>query len=93
VVMTDDLWGTALRSYVLDGADVHPVHYPDSAFGRLVEEAVRAGNDVLMITYPRKVPLMIAVIERLAERDSRVREHVDAAARRIILCKRRLKLL
>jgi len=93
VVMTDDLWGTALRSYAVDGADVHPVHYPDSAFRRLVEEAVRAGNDMLMITFPRKVPTMIQAIEQQAQREPGIREHIDNAARRILICKQRLGLL
>jgi beta-N-acetylhexosaminidase len=93
IVMTDDLWGTALRSHVAGGAEVHPVQYPDSAFARLVELAVRAGNDMLMITFPQKVPIMIATIVRLAEQDPAVAAHVDRAARRIVRSKHKLGIL
>jgi beta-N-acetylhexosaminidase len=93
VIMTDDLWGTALRSHMLPGATVHPVDYPDSAFARLVERAVKAGNDMLMITFPRKVPLMIQTIVGLARQDPAVAAHVDNAARRIVRSKYQLGML
>ncbi|MBD3239897.1 MAG: hypothetical protein GF331_04875 [Chitinivibrionales bacterium] len=93
VVMTDDLWGTALRSYMLPGQRIHAVHYPDEAFGRLVREAVLAGNDMLMITFPRKVPFMIETITALADENEQVRTHIDSAARRILANKDRLGLL
>lgn len=93
VVMTDDLWGTALRSYMLPGQRIHAVHYPDDAFGRLVREAVLAGNDMLMITFPRKVPFMIETITALADQNEQVRVHIENAARRILSSKDRLGLL
>ncbi len=93
IVMTDDLWGTALRSHVVGGAEVHPVEYPDSAFARLVELAVRAGNDMLMITFPQKVALLRATIVRLAREDTAVAAHVDRAARRVIASKHALGML
>ncbi len=93
VVMTDDLWGTALRSYMLPGRAIHAVHYPDDAFGMLVRQAVLAGNDMLMITFPRKVPFMIETITALANENEQVRIHIDNAARRILSSKDRLGLL
>lgn len=93
VIMTDDLWGTALRSFMLPGRKIHRTVYPDSAFAKLVEMAVRAGNDILMITYPVKVPVMLDVIEGLAERDPAVADHVDRAASRILMLKRRIGML
>jgi len=93
VVMTDDLWGTALRAYGLPGAAIHPVEYPDSAFAGLVRRAVAAGNDILMITFPRKVPLMVSTIEAMAQQSDETRAHVRAAARRVLLAKQAAGLL
>ena len=93
IIMTDDLWGAALRGYVLPDSTVRPARYPDSAFVRLVEYAVRAGNDLLMITYPRKVPLMITAITAMAESDASVKEHIDNAVRRILKAKKKLGLI
>ena len=93
IIMTDDLWGAALRGYVLPDSTVPPAGYPDSAFARLVEYAVRAGNDMLMITYPRKVPLMITVITAMAENDASVKAHIDDAVRRILKAKKKLGLI
>ncbi|MBD3315947.1 MAG: hypothetical protein GF344_09185 [Chitinivibrionales bacterium] len=92
VIMTDDLWGTALRSFVLPGRRIHRTIYPDSAFAKLVEMAVRAGNDVLMITYPAKVPMMLEVMQSLAHYDHNVAEQIDRAARRILILKKRMGL-
>ena len=91
--MTDDLWGAALRGYVLPDSTVPPAGYPDSAFALLVEYAVRAGNDMLMITYPRKVPLMLTAITAMAENDASVKTHLDDAVRRILKAKKKLGLI
>jgi beta-N-acetylhexosaminidase len=92
IIMTDDLWGTSLRSFMLPGMQPNARTYPDSAFGRMVECAVRAGNDMLMITYPGKVPLMIRTITDLAGRDPRVAASVDSSVRRILLAKEKTGL-
>ncbi|MBN2189006.1 MAG: glycoside hydrolase family 3 protein [Chitinispirillaceae bacterium] len=96
IIMTDDLWTASLRGYILPDSAAHPAGlpaaYPDSAFEKLVASAVRAGNDMLMITYPRKVPLMIATITAMAENDASVKVHVDNAARRILAAKKKLGL-
>lgn len=93
IILTDDLWGASLRSYILPDSTIRPSAYPDSAFARLVECAVRAGNDMLMITYPQKVPLMITTITAMAGSDADVHAHVDAAARRILTAKKKLGLI
>jgi beta-N-acetylhexosaminidase len=98
IIMTDDLWTASLRGYILLDSIAHPAAaypaaaYPDSAFALLVACAVRAGNDMLMITYPQKVPLMIATITSLAENDASVKAHMDSAARRILTAKDKLGL-
>ncbi|MGD9201673.1 MAG: glycoside hydrolase family 3 N-terminal domain-containing protein [Chitinispirillia bacterium] len=93
VIITDDLWGTALRSYTYPGKKIDHLNYPDSAFVRIVELAVKAGNDMLMITYPIKVELIIDKIIEMANEDKAILEHVNAAVRRIMLLKSKLKLL
>jgi beta-N-acetylhexosaminidase len=93
VIMTDDLWTTSLRQFILPDATVHPSRYPDSAFTRLVACAVRAGNDMLMITYPQKVPLMVRTIVAMAEADASIKEHVNSAVRRILKAKQRIGLI
>jgi beta-N-acetylhexosaminidase len=93
IIMTDDLWTTSLRHFILPDAAVHPSRYPDSAFAHLVTCAVRAGNDMLMITYPQKVPLIIRAIMTMAKDDASVAGHVDSAVRRILQAKQRIGLI
>ena len=92
IIMTDDLWGVALRSFALPGHKIRTLTYPDTAFIKIVEYAVKAGNDMLMITYPEKVPLILDTIERLASDDPAILNHVNSAVRRIISLKTKLKL-
>jgi hypothetical protein len=47
---------------------------------------------MLMITFPKKVPLIVDTIEKLAKHDPAVLEHVNAAVRRILVLKYKLKL-
>jgi beta-glucosidase-like glycosyl hydrolase len=93
IIMTDDLWSASLMRYILPDSTVHPARYPDSAFARLVESAVRAGNDMLMITYPQKVPLMITTITAMAENDASIKAQIDDAVRRILKAKKKLGLI
>ena len=92
IIITDDLWGVALRSFTYPGKKIETSKYPDSAFIRIVEYVVKAGNDVLMITYPEKVPLILDTIEKLAANDPAVLRHVNAAAGRIMALKSKLNL-
>lgn len=92
VLMTDDLWGAALRAYAGGKAEVHPVRYPDGDFRKLVEMAFWAGNDVFMITFPAKVPLIRSVLLGLARNDAAARERIDASVARILAAKARMGL-
>jgi beta-N-acetylhexosaminidase len=92
VLMTDDLWGAALRAYASGKAEVHPVRYPDEDFRKLVEMAFWAGNDMFMITFPAKVPLIQETLLGLARRDAAARERIDASVARILAAKARLGL-
>jgi beta-N-acetylhexosaminidase len=92
VLMTDDLWGAALRAYAGGKPEVDPVHYPDADFRKLVEMAFWAGNDVFMITFPAKVPLIQAVLLELARNDAAARERIDASVARILAAKANMGL-
>ncbi len=92
VVMTDDLWGTALRSWV-SGGEVDRVEYSDDDLRRLTLLAFDAGCDVLMITFPAKAVLMKQMlVESIAEDDERM-ESLNESVLRILLLKVRLGLL
>jgi len=92
LILTDDLWGTALRSYINPGAKIHKTSYPDKAFRKLIESAVLAGNDMFIITYPKKIGLMIETIHELALRNKQVKSHINTAVRKILKNKNSLGL-
>jgi len=93
LVMTDDLWGTALRAWRRPDLQILPAEYPDADWLALGELAVRAGNDLLLVTYPAKAALLQDLLAaRLAE-DPGLREAVTAAVRRIMLAKASLGLV
>jgi len=93
LIITDDLWGTALRSYISGGGEVSSRHYPDEDFRRLVTQAFWAGNDMLMITYPEKVKVMQAALQSLVRKDPQARKRMDESVRRILLAKEKLGLI
>ncbi len=92
VVMTDDLWGTALRSWV-SGDEVEQADYPDEDLRRLILLAFDAGNDMLMITYPAKAVMMAGILEEAIEGDLGRENSLDESVYRILLLKARLGLL
>jgi beta-N-acetylhexosaminidase len=91
LVMTDDLWGTALRSWV-SGGEVQPADYPEEDLERLTLLAFEAGNDMLMITYPAKAVLMKAILVEAVGADPRLGESLDQSVYRILLLKAELGL-
>lgn len=91
VVMTDDLWGTALRSWI-SGGEVDRVDYPQADLRRLVLRAFDAGNDMLMITFPAKALEMKAVLVEAVVADEDRAARLDEAVFRILLLKKRLGL-
>jgi beta-glucosidase-like glycosyl hydrolase len=90
IVVTDDLWAVSVRQVVDPTVTSLRQETSDRRFGELVQRAVLAGNDMLLITYPTKVPVMIAAITRLMETDPPARALVDAAVLRILRLKQRL---
>jgi beta-glucosidase-like glycosyl hydrolase len=92
LIITDDLWGTALRGYITPGQEIHPVNYPDKHFIKLVESAFWAGNDILMITFPKKVALIQYTLKKAAAHDARAREMIDTSVKKILAVKAYLGL-
>jgi len=90
LVITDDLWAGSLREMVAPPGADFATDLPDELFTRLVERAVLAGNDMLLITYPAKVPVMLDAITRLVAHDPAAQRLVDAAVLRILAAKQRL---
>ncbi|OGK04293.1 MAG: hypothetical protein A2519_18210 [Candidatus Raymondbacteria bacterium RIFOXYD12_FULL_49_13] len=93
LVVTDDLWGTALRSFVSQGKNLGSAHYPDADFAQLVSMAFWAGNDLLMITYPEKVRIIQQTLLRLVTQDPLARQRMDESVRRVLIAKQTLGLL
>jgi beta-N-acetylhexosaminidase len=93
VIMTDDLWGKAVRSYTYSGTDLSTKNYPDSAFIKVTDLAFKAGNDMLMITYPAKVPLMIQAISKLAKQEPKYLQSINESVHKILTLKYKLGLI
>lgn len=92
VIMTDDLWGTALRSFVHPGKKIHISKYPEKPFRKLIKMTLFAGNDMLMITFPQKALIMIDEIVKQAKADPKVMNHVNSAVKRILRTKEEMGL-
>ncbi len=92
LIITDDLWGVALRRWVAPQQATEQ-GYPDRELLRLVRLALDAGNDILMITYPQKAVLMKQAIIRWMEKDTRLRDRIDRSVRRILMAKSKAGLL
>ncbi|PIE75462.1 hypothetical protein CSA17_07345 [bacterium DOLJORAL78_65_58] len=92
VVMTDDLWGTALRVWI-HGGPVQRADYPAADLRRLTLAAFDAGNDMLMITFPAKAVAMKRVLVEACRADPERRARLEASVGRILLLKARLGLI
>jgi beta-N-acetylhexosaminidase len=93
LIMTDDLWGTALRAWQRPDLQILPAAYPDEDWAQLCERALRAGNDLLLVTYPAKAVAMQEALARLVAADPEARALAEAAVRRILAVKQALGLL
>lgn len=93
LIMTDDLWGTALRAWRRPDLQILPADYPDGDWLALGEAAVRAGNDLLLITYPAKAALLQRLLADRVDADPMLRAQVTAAVRRVLAAKLRLGLI
>lgn len=91
VVLTDDLWGTNLRSWI-SGGDL-PDPYPASEFHKVVMAALNAGNDMFMTTYPAKAADMKNYLVSLAKQDKDYLVRIEKSVARILKMKFRAGLL
>ena len=85
LILTDDLWGVALRSWISPESNIK--NYPDEEFLKMVKMALLAGNDILMITYPQKAVLMKEAIAEWMLYDEQVAFRVNESVRRIVKIK------
>ncbi len=83
VVMTDDLWAPALREYIRED---YREEFTDEDLERIFEKAFLAGNDVLMILYPAKLPVLYRTVEDLVE-ERGLMKRLDSSVVRVLLLK------
>jgi beta-N-acetylhexosaminidase len=93
IIMTDDLWGTALRAFIAQQPEVHSTKYPARHLQALTLAAFDAGNDMLMITFPAKAVLMKKYIAEACKKDPARMQKLNEATYRIILAKLKAGLL
>lgn len=93
VVLTDDLWGTSLRAWISGKERATGKNYPAADFKKLVRVAVMAGNDMFMITFPRKAEEMVTYLERLAKYNKTYKKRIEESAARIIKMKYKAGIL
>ncbi len=89
VIITDDLWAASIRHYVADKSAGNHKNITDSDFEKIVELAVRAGNDMLLVTYSDKIDIMVEKITTMMKEDPEIRAKVDRSVGRIFNFKKR----
>lgn len=94
VMLTDDLWGTSLRTWASGKTQIPPRKtYPDKDFKRLVTAIIDAGNDILMISYTSKAKDMLNIMMDLCEKSSKYKKRIEESAARILKLKYKMGLL
>jgi beta-N-acetylhexosaminidase len=93
MVITDDLWGVALRPSVLENYHHGKSDFTDNDFLKITKAALDADNDILMITFPTKAVLMLKYIEERMQKDPSFKQRIINSVRRILLAKQKLNLI
>ena len=94
VMLTDDLWGTSLRTWASGKTQIAPRKtYPDKDFKRLITAIIDAGNDILMISYTSKAKDMLDIMMDLCEKNSKYKKRIEESAARILKLKYKMGLL
>ncbi len=93
LIMTDDLWGAALRHYINPKASLKARQYPDKDFKRLAQMAFLSGNDLFMITYPQKALVIQSGLEYLITRFPNLEYQLDQSIHKILWQKARMGLI
>ncbi|MCF0214995.1 MAG: glycoside hydrolase family 3 protein [Fibrobacteraceae bacterium] len=86
VIITDDLWGASLRTYISGSTNVNN-KYPTKYFKREIQTAIMAGNDMLMITHPTKAAEIIDFLEVLGKNYPKYRKRIEQSSARIVAMK------
>ena len=94
VMLTDDLWGTSLRTWASGKTQIPPhKNYPEKYFKRLITTVIDAGNDILMISYTSKAKDMLDIMMKLSENSSKYKRRIEESAARILKLKYKMGLL
>ncbi len=94
VVLTDDLWGTALRAWASGKTQIPPrKNYPEKDFKRLITAIIDAGNDILMISYTSKAKDMLDIMMELSDKSSKYKRRIEESAARILKLKYKAGIL
>ena len=94
VMLTDDLWGTSLRTWASGKTQIAPRKaYPDKDFKRLVTAIIDAGNDIMMISYTSKAKDMINIMMELCDKSSKYKKRIEESAARILKLKYKAGIL
>jgi len=81
LLITDDLWTNGVRLWAKDPSGKID---KDKELLAVTKEAILAGNDILMITYPEKAVMMKKQIAKWMKTDGVVRIKVNNAVKRIL---------
>lgn len=87
VIITDDLWGTSLRSWASGKERLSHKKYPRQYFKKIIRSSLDADNDILMISFSSKAVDMIEIMLELAQSNDRYRRKIEASAARILKLK------
>ena len=93
IILTDDLWSVSLRAWISGDERVKSKNYPAKDFRKLVQTALDAGNDMFMITFPRKAVEMVTHLESLARKNSKYKRRIEESCSRILKMKFRTGIL
>lgn len=93
VVLTDDLWGTNLRTWISGPEKVKLDPYPASEFKKVTMAALDAGNDMFMTTFPAKAVDLKNNLVLLAQKDKKYLERIEKSVARILKMKFRAGLI
>ena len=94
VMLTDDLWGTSLRTWASGKTQIPPrKNYPDKDFKRLVTAIIDADNDILMISFTSKAINILDIMTNLCEKSSKYKRRIEESAARILKLKYKAGIL
>ncbi len=85
LLFTDDLWADGIRTWAERGSSKS--NDRDKELLIVTREAIKAGNDVLLITYPEKAVLMKKAMGKWMDEDEEIRRRINESVQRILRIK------